>query len=368
MSSWLSSHNIKRRPINIVINNKKNISYSDSDIIPSCERLQISTLNYNFSNIYSPFLINKQDNKIISKIKDNYNKYIPNVKKIVNVYQLVYKNNILASGIGDFIRGTICLYQLCKVCNIEFDININNHEISQFIQVKNKEILHKNILDNIIFNRDCDNMSHDNINNLYSYNYKSLDKLFITFKQSIIVNDILYVFCNSYPYFTIDDEEYLYIKNNLLCFNDDIIRESNIILQRVNFNINNYNILHIRSGDKYINSNININRNIIENIHTIIKNELLIHDDTIILSDSNNISDIISSQYNTIKNTRLEITHTGEEVIKDINKIKNTIIELYLMCNSKKIILLTTNRHGSGFSLWPALCYNIEYKCGYHNN
>jgi hypothetical protein len=38
----------------------------------------------------------------------------PILKKIINVYQPRYKN-IVAQGLGDFLRGCFCLYQICKI-------------------------------------------------------------------------------------------------------------------------------------------------------------------------------------------------------------------------------------------------------------
>ena len=53
------------------------------------------------------------------------------LKKIVNVYQLKYKNGI-AQGFGDFINGSFFLLQLCIKFNLEFDMDLSNHPISKY--------------------------------------------------------------------------------------------------------------------------------------------------------------------------------------------------------------------------------------------
>jgi hypothetical protein len=360
MSSWLNNRpinkqNIKNASINI------NIENNNTDIIKDYTNINFNILPM-YSNIYNPRLLYKTDNKLISNIIENYNKYIPHVKKIVNVYQNVYKNNNLAPGLGDFIRGTICLYQLCNICNIEFDINIKSHQISEFIIIDdNQNKLDISIQNNIIFDKNCNNM---NTLNTYTFYKKSLNILFSVFSNSIIIDNILYICNNSYPYFQIDIEEYSYIKQKLLCFKDNIIEEGNKILSKFNYNIKQYDILQIRYGDNYMNKNINKNNDIYSIIHNIIIKYELYNNNNIIVSDNNEINNYISKVYNNFKSTSLIISHTGEDMNNNINEIKNTIIELYLVCNSKSIISLSSYLHGSGFTLWPALCNNIKYECG----
>ena len=56
-----------------------------------------------------------------------------------------------------------------------------------------------------------------------------------------------------------------------------------------------------------------------------------------------------------------EITHFGEGVDLDYNKVKNTLTDFYVMANSKKIYSFSVYEHGTGFSRWCAETYNIPY-------
>ena len=55
------------------------------------------------------------------------------LKKIVNVYQTDYKN-MKSPGLGDFLRGCFCLMQVCRLINVEFDIDISQHPLSKYIE------------------------------------------------------------------------------------------------------------------------------------------------------------------------------------------------------------------------------------------
>jgi SsrA-binding protein len=56
-----------------------------------------------------------------------------------------------------------------------------------------------------------------------------------------------------------------------------------------------------------------------------------------------------------------EITHFGEGVELDNNKVKNTLVDFYVMATSKKIYSFSVYDHGTGFSRWCAETYNIPY-------
>jgi hypothetical protein len=58
--------------------------------------------------------------------------------------------------------------------------------------------------------------------------------------------------------------------------------------------------------------------------------------------------------------TQSNSVHTLEN---DINSLKNTLIDFYLMSQSKQIISFSVYQHGSGFSKWCAVTYEIPYVC-----
>jgi hypothetical protein len=60
-----------------------------------------------------------------------------------------------------------------------------------------------------------------------------------------------------------------------------------------------------------------------------------------------------------------EITHLGEGVELDNEKVKNTLLDLYLISNANQILSYSVYEHGTGFSKWLAETYNIPYTCKY---
>lgn len=82
-------------------------------------------------------------------IKENRtytNRYDPIVleksQKIVNTY-----HNGSHSGIGDFLRGSIYLYELCHKYGCDFNVSLNNHDIGQYISTNYINSDHTDVLD-----------------------------------------------------------------------------------------------------------------------------------------------------------------------------------------------------------------------------
>jgi len=69
-------------------------------------------------------------NQDIINITKSFNNCI--LKKLVNVYQPSYANGN-APGLGDYLRGCFGLMQISVMLGLEFDIDLTNHPISQYI-------------------------------------------------------------------------------------------------------------------------------------------------------------------------------------------------------------------------------------------
>jgi hypothetical protein len=80
------------------------------------------------------------------------------------------------------------------------------------------------------------------------------------------------------------------------------------------------------------------------------------------MADNNLIKYILSSKYKNIVFINNEITHTGEGIKLNIEKLQNTMLDFYIMAESSKIYSLSVYRHGSGFSRWCAETYQIPYQ------
>ena len=286
-----------------------------------------------------------------------------NINTIENVYQSKYNNNIVASGLGDFIRGSYFLMQFCKKYNIFYNINLLNHPINQFLDIyKNQQSLsnYNNINKFLKINYNPF-ISHHNIITNISDNTINYDFIYFLNGQPI-TNNNTYVYTISYPTTTID-QEHKDIMKNILKPTDEICLLVEKKINNLNLTKNNFTIIHIRYGDDYL----------IKNDKTIdmVKIQKIILDLKkcdkskyyLLISDNNFIKNIIIKHYPFIKTDFNEITHTGENVNIDINKLQNTMIDFFLFSYAKKIIAFSVYKHGTGFSKWSAETYNIPYIC-----
>jgi len=281
---------------------------------------------------------------------------------IVNVYQLKYNNNINASGIGDFIRGSYFLMQFCKKYNISYNIILSNHPISQFLDIyKNrKPLIYSNINKfdktnhnpSILDNNIITNISDDSINNDFLY-YLSKQKVF---------NKSIYTYIISYPTNVID-QEYKDIMKKIFKPTNELSLLVDIKLTNLKLVKYNYTIIHIRYGDNYlIESDQTINKNHFITILSELK-KLDSSKTYLLISDNNIIKKKIIKYYPFIKTDFCEITHTGEGVDININKLQNTMLDFYLISYAEKVFAFSIYEHGTGFSKWISETYNIPYSC-----
>jgi hypothetical protein len=280
---------------------------------------------------------------------------------IENVYQEKY-NGVNATGLGDFIRGSYFLMQFCDVYNLTFCINIANHPVAQFLEMyQNKKPIVYKVLNIFELKNHHPNILHDNIiTNVYD---NSINNDFIHFlSKQRAFNRKKYVYTTPYPTDIIDQKhkdnmrEILKPIDNLLVLVDNILTKFDLVK-------GNFIIIHIRYGDDYlINSEEMINLFHLEIIYT----ELDKLDQTnnyFLLSDNNIIKETILFKYPFIKTHFNEISHTGQGIHIETNKLQNTMVDFYLISYASQIIAFSIYNHGTGFSKWCAETYNIPYLC-----
>jgi len=356
-----------------------------SNIAFNYNNIDKNRLNNYFQNIKQ---INEDDNidlefeyfrlKPFSKELINY--IIFNLKnkniKLTNVYQINYKNG-KATGFGDFLRGSLFLIQFCKEYELIFEINLINHPFSKYFEkydfnktLKNEKINEK-IYENIIKFEETnynplilDGNILDNKTNPFIYN----DFIYYLGNNPIINNN-LYIYNICFPSFYIKYDEKEILKN--------LIKPNNYIksllldnLNYLNFKEKDYEIIHIRLGDKYLLENNNIlDINNIKNLK-ILLNDLNKLDKTknyLLISDNNVIKLLFKEKYNFIKFQIKELTHSG--TFKEYNEMLfiNTLIDFYLISLSNRINAYSVYEHGTGFSKWCAEIYDIPYVCKFIN-
>ena len=273
------------------------------------------------------------------------------LKKIVNVYQKKYIN---------FLRGSLYLTDLCNMLNLEFDIDIINHPMSKYL---------KNNLPTY-------DISYSDISVYINFNIEADSKIFLI-KLIHILNN-----CNNEIFFLCNNS-YIFCKttkNSIQKFRNTIIPKiepNNFILEKLdeklsiyNLKRNQYAVIHIRCGDYSMNienhvelyKTTHIKLHQINNIVNYLKNNINKNKKYILIGDNNIIKKIISDEFPDnllIFNTK--ITHLGESPYSNEESIIETLIDFYLMKYSNFTISFTIYGHGSGFSKYCSLIYNINY-------
>ena len=307
------------------------------------------------------------------------------VKVINNVYQELYRDKIKPTGFGDFIRGCYFLLQFCNKNNFEPKVFIYN-SIAEFLinhsenyDSKNYNIhqnLNQGFLSNIpmfVKNNwvDCV-LDHNNYivgctkstpvyNEFVRYLCQDVD----IFSNNIFIYNIMFPEDEE---ITTDDKIYI---QKMLQPIDEMSEYVNETLKNLRFNKKKYNVIHIRSGDKYLcdNSTIFATDYIKKIIHEVFlifnNNKDTTNYDYLLVADNNEIKCFLMEIYPNIRSLLLDIIHIGEGSVVERQKVKNTLLDFYLLANSNTIHSFTSYPHGSGFSYWCAKTYDIPYSCKY---
>jgi len=338
--------------------------YSETD------KFDLNTINSNISteihmDIFASDIINDAD---VNELKKK------GIHKIIHVYQEKYKSNTYATGLGDFIRSCFYIMEFCSKYNFQYHIIIN-HPISKFF--KNFPLYGSSYGSS--YNNNIEMFTESNFNKCV-YDEENYIKKFTLIKQTFgsflkylcslpVINNSVFSYNILFPYDNITIEQ-----SNKLRF---LFEPSNEINDKVNEILNNlsiikkdYFILHIRSGDGYLIDKKNkfdtlYFQSVKDEITKFITKNKNVN--ILLISDNNIIKLLLSEIFPNIKFLVHDITHIGEGVKLQENKIKNTMIDFFLMANSSFIFSLTSYAHGTGFSYWCSRIYNIPYQCKFIN-
>jgi hypothetical protein len=258
---------------------------------------------------------------------ENYLINYDNLDKII-----IYDFKLGSGGIGDCIKYFMYTLCLCIKYNIKLYYLKNNILLENFLKLKYDKMY----------------ISIDNIKNSCNITENDIPNI-----SSDIHNIVLpFIYYNSflYKYITIPIEEIFY-------FNDDVKINSNIFLSK---DINNYISIHLRMGDKYLETDkeyvlcIDDERLFNEDkLFNFIENNIY-NNNIIFFCDNYNYKIKIKNKYNNIIILDYEIGHTSLSNTT-YKQTLDTITEFYIMTNSNKIFCVTE----SGFSIISSKFKNI---------
>jgi hypothetical protein len=329
-----------------VITDKMNIDFLDSS------KLEVTSLKKD--NI--PYNINVVWNK--------------GIRILNNVYQSKYdfgKSN--CTGLGDFIRGSYFILEFCYKHGFQPKI-IFNSCISKFLNIKTDKLeLIQNVLRSVEFFK-SNNMSSYNIQNGFILdpikNNAHIMSEFVDYmvKSPVYYNNV-FMFCNSFPMENNIPEKNKEYMRTILEPTAEMKQYVYNILGELKLSVNGYNVIHVRSGDIYLkNETNNFGLKYIKKLVDAIRSDIRFNgEEYLVIADNNSIKIALKNIYPDFKIFIKEITHFGEGVVLNEEKVKNSLLDFYLLSFAKTIISYSCYDHGSGFSCWCAKTYNIPYMC-----
>jgi hypothetical protein len=257
--------------------------------------------------------------------------YIKNYDNLTQ--KIVYNFKVGDGGLGDCIKFFMYTLDICMKHNYKLYYLINNIPIEKYLKIKYEKmyIKHQDIKDH-----------SNNINHVNSIQYITNDVYNIVFPQ-------LFYSVFNYESININIQD-------VFEFSDEIIQNSHILLSE---NINNYISLHLRLGDKYLETDQyfvlckdderSYNANLMFNFIEENRNKNIIF-----FCDNKNCKSMLKEKYNNIIVLNSDIGHTSLTNTTDKQTL-DAITELYIMTNSQEIY----SASNSGFSVIASKFKNI---------
>ena len=326
------------------------------------------------------------DDTMIDAIDANYVERIrkKGIRTIVHVYQANYKHDIHCTGFGDFIRSCFFIVQFCMKFHFDYKI-IVNHPIADFLEYFHT--MYKKIKTNIQIQTQFHSIQMFTENNFIKSEYNANHYIQKYILSGENVNDFVDYICQlpisnhtvySYNIFFPYNEGHPILCNEVRSFfhpTKEIEQQVDSTLQHFSLLKHQFIVLHIRSGDKYLNDKYKLFdtqyfKNIRKEIHSILhsftnsrEKNIMIGKHILLIADNNEIKLLLQKEFPFIKFLMNDITHTGENIVLEQKKLQNTMVDFFLMSNASFIYSFTIYPHGSGFSYWCAKMYDIPYQC-----
>jgi hypothetical protein len=332
------------------------------------------------SDIFSKFALIEQRSNIYESETNIHNEHVVSsnidrihkrgIQFINNVYQSKYENGKANStGLGDFLRGCYFILEFCEKYNFQPKIVFNNC-ISKFLLIKTHNLERiDNILQGISGYRNNNFSKFVIENGIIKEPLKDSKNVMADFVDYVVkspqYSGNVFMYCNAFPINEISEKNKEYMRKFLEPTNEMklIINQT---LHELSISFKQYIVIHIRSGDSYLKEEKNAFTNrYIRDLIINIKNDVNGNNNYLLMADSNDVKKIIKKYFPTLKVLIKPITHFGEGIVLEEEKVINTLVDFYLLSHSKSIFSYSAYEHGSGFSYWCAKTFNIPYVCKY---
>jgi hypothetical protein len=374
----------------IKISTNVQLNFGNENEVSKIPKIHLKDIVIPFQNEHDKYDLNDINNNISTTIHmnifigDEFNEGDVNrlknkkVTTINHIYQQKYAHDINVTGLGDFIRGCFYILQFCNKFNFKCNILIH-HPIAFFLEKfyssysynplvdkllsENNEMFTQSNLKDTIFNK-----INNNIDGFILSSKTQTD--FVEYLCNIKVkNNSVYSYNTLFPYDDIPFEDCNLMASLLEPTNEmkDYVDET---MSCLGISKKKFNIIHIRSGDIYLKNETKIFdslyfKTITNEIFRIINSNRGRNIDFLLIADNNEIKYLLCEVFPQIKTLYKDITHLGEGIELEREKVKNTLLDFYLISNSASVFSFTVYAHGTGFSWWCAKIYGIPYTCKY---
>ena len=267
-------------------------------------------------------------------------------KICIHKYLTTCKTNLQPPGFGDFLRGTIALYNFSELYNYKLYID-SEHPIFNFLKPNT-------------------NFTINNIDTIellspltYPYIYDRIKRLFESNKSFSIMTNSFYTIENNklINYGKISNNCKNYLKN-ILSPSIEIENKIKYIFDSIyNIDINSdYKIIHLRLGDNFLHNNLYNNdlyNTYYQKIYNLVNNN--INTKYILISDSSYIANQLKLNIKQLYYWDNLKIHLGD-LKNNSDGIFDTLIDFFIISRSKEIL-----SNGSGFSIVISEIYDIKY-------
>jgi hypothetical protein len=246
-----------------------------------------------------------------------------------------YKNKRYGMGLGDFIRGSLSCYQLCRIYGIPLVIDFRHHPIGQYISMP-QEIWQYHS-DQIVDLQDIKRFT------VACLKYKLIKK----FKNiKILRKKNAYIYTNVWPRFPLAQDEKDFAKSFLLPTEELEAAIQCSIPTRAE-----YEIVHIRSGDLFaFDTQVGetferSTSELVETLKTIEEIKRSTTRDIVVMSDSAELKKVVSHHFGILAVNTVP-THCALELVD----AKDTLVDYFILSRAKHIHQFSVHHWGSGFS------------------
>jgi len=295
------------------------------------------------------------DKNVLSKKLSN--------KVIHVVYQYKYKNKSV-TGFGDLLRSIYFMLQFSEKYKLNFEIEINKHNIKKYLKHFSCKNNINNPIENNIYFYDKGNCNYAVNNNIIDYEYVDIDEDLLNYINNLEhYNNHLYFYLISHPNKNAITETHKNYVKNMITPTEELSICVDKFLRNLYLEKNNFITIHIRYYDEPVTT---INNQFTKKMDSIIKQIIDIANQTkidiLILTSQNVVKNYIIKYIPNVKTHFNPICHTSKSNSSQLTLV-NTLTDFFVMSYSKFIYSFSVYEHGSGFSKWCAITYNIPYIC-----